>query len=299
MAYKIAVASGKGGTGKTTVSVNLYHYLAQKVSEKVQLVDCDVEEPDDMLFFPEAYKDWENEVFQLIPEIDHEKCTFCGRCAEYCEFNAIVVLPPVAFAEINKNLCHSCGACLVACHDDAIREIQEAIGTISYYHTGIGNGVVEGKLKIGSAMQTMLVKALKKAISRQNDVVIYDAPPGTSCPVVQTVSDVDYVILVTEPTLFGLHDLKLMVGLLTAMKKPFGVIINKTGVGNTLVDDYLATEHIELLGGIPFLKAYASNYATGELFKSIPAEIERSFQAITSKMDRKILQYEGDNYFKW
>ncbi|NBC82955.1 MAG: P-loop NTPase [Bacteroidetes bacterium] len=299
MAYKIAVASGKGGTGKTSVSVNLYHYLAQQVSEKVQLVDCDVEEPDDILFFKEAQKEHEENFYQLIPEIDTGKCTFCSKCAEYCEFNAIVILPPAGFAEVNKRLCHSCGACLVACPEEAIHEKKEAIGTISCFRTAIGNGIVEGKLKIGSAMQSMLVKAAKKSISQQNDLVIYDAPPGTSCTVVQTVSDVDYVILVTEPTLFGLHDLKIMVDLVQELKKPYGVVINKTGFGCTLIHNYLATENIELLGEIPFLKEYASNYANGELFNHIPHAIENSFQAFITNIDRKILQYEGDNYFKW
>ena len=284
MLYKIAIASGKGGTGKTTVSVNLHHFFAQSLNQKVQLVDCDVEEPNDAIFFSDASKTESKDIFQLIPEIDLTKCTFCRKCAEYCEFNAIVVIPSAKFAEVNASLCHSCGACTVACKYNAITEIELAIGKINFYKLPQGNGLVEGELRIGSAMQTKLIKELKKHVSAENQIVIYDAPPGTSCPVVETVSNVDYIILVSEPTPFGLYDLKLMVNLLAEIKTPFGVIVNKAGLGNNDIYEFLSSEGIELLGEIPFSPTYAASYASGNMLNEIPAEISESFNEITEKM---------------
>ncbi|WP_234409072.1 AAA family ATPase [Marinilabilia salmonicolor] len=223
MSYKIAIASGKGGTGKTTVSVNLQKAIASELTSGVLLADCDVEEPNDRIFFSDATIISEEEVHQMVPEIDTDKCTFCRKCVEYCEFNAIVVLPPAGFAEVNTSLCHSCGACSVACQDGAINEKPVPVGEITRMDTGIGAGLTEGNLKVGSAMQTLMIKELKKSITEDYDVVLYDAPPGTSCPVVETVADVDYVVLVTEPTPFGLNDLMLMVELLVNLDKPLGL----------------------------------------------------------------------------
>lgn len=299
MPYKIAIASGKGGTGKTTVSVNLFSHLNESLGGGVQLVDCDVEEPNDIIFFKESEKITEKEISQLIPSIDNNKCTYCRKCAEYCEFNAIVIIPPVNFAEVNSSLCHSCGACLVACQHNAISEHPEAIGTVSSYKTKNGNGLIEGRLKIGSAMQTMLIKELKKQVPENNEIILFDAPPGTSCPVVETIIDTDYVILVAEPTLFGLHDLKLMVKLLKELTTPFGVLINKAGLGDDAIYNYIKIEGIELLGEIPFSKTYASLYAKGEITNSVPKEIKAGYNKILSDLKQKVMQYEGDNYFKW
>lgn len=298
MSYKIAIASGKGGTGKTTVSVNLFHFLNEKTKEKVALIDCDVEEPNDAIFFPDVKTTNEKEIFQLIPEINIEHCTFCRKCVDYCEFNAIVVIPSVKFAEVNGTLCHSCGACLVACQDDAITEKPESIGKVSYYRTEQGEELIEGRLKIGSAMQTTLIKSLKSLRPKEKDIILYDAPPGTSCPVVETVSDTDYVILVTEPTLFGLHDLKLMVELLEELEKPFGVIVNKAGLGDLSVYKYLNEKGIELLGEIPFSKGYAAAYAGGQLFDEIPEDIRHSYQNIIETLEQKIVRHEGNNNIK-
>jgi len=297
--YKIAIASGKGGTGKTTVSVNLFHILSTDEKKTVHLVDCDVEEPNDLIFFNKAEKVEEKEIFQLIPEINKEKCTFCRKCVEYCEFNAIVIIPPAKFAEVNAGLCHSCGACLIACQEKAIGEIPESIGKVSIYDVKAGNKLVEGKLKIGSAMQTMLIRELKKRVPGQQDIILYDAPPGTSCPVVATVCDVDYVILVSEPTPFGLHDLKIMTKLLNEIQKPFGIIINKAGLGNEGIYRFLEQESIELLGEIPFQRDYAACYARGNLFRSIPTEIRNSYIQIVEKLGRRISVYERNNCVKW
>lgn len=299
MPYKIAIASGKGGTGKTTVSVNLFQCIYKHITTHIQLIDCDVEEPNDTIFFPEATLHHAHTIMQKIPVIDTDKCTFCRKCAEYCEFNAIVVIPPVQFAEVNESLCHSCGACLVACRDKAIYEKAKSIGKVNFYNYDAGVGIIEGRLDIGSAMQTMLIKELKKRVARDNQIIIYDAPPGTSCPVVETISDADFIILVSEPTLFGLYDLQLMVDLLTEIKKPFGVVINKAGLGDQKIYKYLQKNNMEILGEIPFSEPYASNYAQGNLFIDTPKEITSQYNKIMKRLEKNILEYEGNNHFKW
>jgi MinD superfamily P-loop ATPase len=299
MSYKIAIASGKGGTGKTTVAVSLFHFIYQNFCRNIQLVDCDVEEPNDHIFFPKAIKQSEKQITQLIPEIHSDHCSYCRKCAEFCEFNAIVIIPQAEFAEINASLCHSCAACLFACKENAITERPHSIGQVSLYDLKVGNGLIEGKLKIGSAMQTSLIRKLKKHASSESEIILYDAPPGTSCPVVETIIDTDYVILVTEPTPFGLHDLKLMLEILEEIKKPFGIIINKAGMGNNDVYEFIEKKNAELLGEIPFLQEYASNYAKGELLSAIPGEISESMQRIVNRIEDKIIVYEGNNYFEW
>jgi len=285
---KIAVASGKGGTGKTTISINLYYFINKFSPIPVQLVDCDVEEPNDALFFPEAPRKSEEQIFQLIPEIDKSKCTFCRRCSEWCEFNAISIVKSHGFAEVNASLCHSCGACLAACDFDAIREVRHPLGIISHCETGIGNGLTEGRLNVGSPMQSMLIKEVKKLTRESDGIVIFDAPPGTSCPVVQTIADADYVILVTEPTPFGLHDMKITVELMLELQKPFGVIINKAGLGSPEIYHFLDSNNIELLGEIPFAKSYAGNYAVGKILENIPAEVKNIYREIIKKLNLKV-----------
>ncbi|MEZ5071590.1 MAG: ATP-binding protein [Bacteroidales bacterium] len=230
--WSLAVASGKGGTGKTTVAVNLFHRLQRRDTLRVELVDCDVEEPNSLLFFDGLQDVHTEEALQLIPNIRTEACTFCRACVDYCEFNAIVVIPPAGFADINPSLCHSCGACLVACKEGAIGEHPVSIGTIRHCRTPEGSPLTEGRLNIGSAMQTLLIRQTIDSASRETDVRILDAPPGTSCPVVTTVADADYTLLVTEPTPFGLHDLRLTVEMLRELGKEFGVVVNKAGAGD-------------------------------------------------------------------
>ena len=285
MSYKIAVASGKGGTGKTTVSINLQMYLQELEQKDVLLVDCDVEEPNDLLFFPDAVKTSEEVVTQLVPEIIKDKCTFCGRCEEYCEYNAITIIPSHNYAKVDGGLCHSCGACLVACQDDAIVENEESIGKVRSYLANDKYHLVEGRLNVGSPMQTMVIKDLKKRIMSEQEIVLYDAPPGTSCSVVETISDVDFVVLVAEPTLFGLHDLKLMVELVRDLNRPFGLVINKAGLGDDTIYKYIKDEDINLLGEVPFSKAYASLYAKGNIGGQVPAEIEDAYRDIVDHLD--------------
>lgn len=284
MSFKIAIASGKGGTGKTTVSINLYYFLSKLLNKNVRLVDCDVEEPNDLLFFPDAKKVSEKIVFQQVPKIDTSKCTYCKKCVEYCEFNAISVIPSANYAEINSSLCHSCGACSVACKYDAITEYPNNIGMINHFSTSFGDGLSEGRLKVGSAMQTLMIKRTKKSIAETDNVILLDSPPGTSCPVVESVSDANYVILVTEPTPFGLYDMKLMVNLLNELNKPFGVIVNKAGLGNDKTYQFIEEEGIELLGDIPFMQSYASDYANGNLFENIPNAVEKIYHKVASEL---------------
>jgi MinD superfamily P-loop ATPase len=284
---KIAVSSGKGGTGKTTISVNLYFFIEKFLNKNVRLIDCDVEEPNDLLFFATAVKINSNEVFQQVPEIDTDKCNFCRKCAEWCEFNAISIVKSLGFAVVNPDLCHSCGACVEACNFGAISEHPKPLGTISHFNTGFGNGIVEGRLKVGSSMQTSLIKKVKKAVDSA-EIIIYDAPPGTSCPVVETVANADFIILVTEPTPFGLHDLKIMLELLMNMRKPFGVIVNKAGLGSRDVYRFLNENNIEILGEIPFTKEYAGDYASGKILENISKEIEKIYREIIEKLELKI-----------
>ena len=284
---KIAVASGKGGTGKTTVSVNLFHLMSSYSEKKVQLIDCDVEEPNDALFFVNPEPVAQKDAFQLIPEIDTKKCTFCKKCSDWCEFNAITIVSNLNFAEINESLCHSCGACTLACQEGAITEKEKSLGKITCYRVGEDQFLTEGRLKVGSAMQTTLIKKLKKSIPANGTITIYDAPPGTSCPVVETVADADYIVLVTEPTPFGLHDLKIAVELLNELRKPYGVIINKAGLGDHRVYNFLNENKIELLGEIPFNRKYAESYSTGELLKNIPQNMLEVYRNIADKIVEK------------
>lgn len=287
MALRIAVASGKGGTGKTTVAASLYHSINQMDESDALLVDCDVEEPNDVLFFPGSNPVKKIPVHQEIPHIDTSKCTFCRKCVEYCEFNAIVVIPHAEFAEVNSSLCHSCGACLVACPSDAFRVQNEPVGVVTRFLDSEGREILEGRLNIGSAMQTMMIRSLKKTIGNAEKTVILDAPPGTSCPVVETISDADYILLVTEPTPFGLHDLVLMVSLVRELGTPFGVVINKANLGDQEIYRYLEIEHIELIAEIPFNRSYAEQYARADLFHKIPEEIRVAHRKIVTDLSEK------------
>jgi MinD superfamily P-loop ATPase len=280
----IAVASGKGGTGKTTLAVSLFHWLEKRLQVPVGLVDCDVEEPNDLLFFPRLRLQEQTSVYQDIPEIDTSVCTFCKRCVAWCSFNAITMVAGRKFASVDPALCHSCGACLAACPENAITEKPHPLGTITRYRTERGYPITEGRLAVGSAMQTMLIKALKKQARQPNGVTILDAPPGTSCPVVETIADVDYVILVTEPTPFGLHDLKITIELVTELKIPFGVVVNKAGLGSAEVYSFLKEQNIALLGEIPYSREMARRYASGNLLDGFTERDEQLFSQIINQV---------------
>lgn len=276
---RIAVASGKGGTGKTTVAVA----LSIAASEAVLYADCDVEEPNGSLFLrPEVTR--LEKVFVDVPKINEELCISCGKCARFCQFNALVSLgtPPLVFPE----LCHSCGGCEIVCPTKAISWKEVPIGEISI---GKGDGgrisVVQGKLDIGSSLAPPVIRQVKSHI--QDDMFsVIDCPPGTSCPVIESLGEADYVLLVTEPTPFGLHDLKLAVDTVRELNMPFSVVINRFDEGNSCVEDYCGEENIHVMIKIPHKRSMAEAYSRGgnlfdampemrELFRDIPRRIER------------------------
>lgn len=265
---KIAIASGKGGTGKTLFSTNLFFVLQQQ-NYTVTLVDCDAEEPNAKVFFGGSILK-SVEVNQRVPEIDESKCTFCGKCHEYCNYNAIFILPPAGIIKVIEDLCHGCGACSVACKFGAISEKDVSLGAVSRYGNTEKSAIIEARMKVGVYSPVSLIKeAIKEA--GNSGIVILDSPPGTSCPFIQTVAAADFVLLITEPTPFGLSDLKQSVETLKIMNLSYGVVINRAGLGDTAIYDYLLQEHIPLLMEIPFDKDIASHYSRGELFvKYIP-----------------------------
>ena len=283
---KIAVASGKGGTGKTFAATNIYRSLLKQNIDAV-LVDCDAEAPNAAAFF--AYKLTDTiEVTQLVPVIDNSKCVFCGLCHEYCNYNAIFILPPVKIINVIEDLCHGCGACSVACTYGAITEKPVPLGRVNVFS---GNGqpsLIEACMDIGVMSAVPVIKAALKKIDPSKEIAILDSPPGTSCPFIQTVVSADFVILVTEPTPFGLSDLRQSVETLRGMNKPCGVIINRAGIGNNKVQEYINRERIPLLLEIPFSRKTAEIYSEGKLVSDTDPVFA---QQLVSMIQNIILNY--------
>ena len=255
---QIAVASGKGGTGKTTVATNLALALAGE--GPVQFLDCDVEEPNAHLFLHPALGE-EEAVTIPVPAVEEGQCTACGRCAEVCAFNAIAVLAGhvLTFPE----LCHGCGGCTLLCPEGALREEKRKIGIVQGGQRG-ELVFVQGKLEIGAALAPPVVEAVR-AKEQGMGTVIIDAAPGTSCPVVAAIRDVDFCLLVTEPTPFGLHDLDLAARLVAELGVPAVVILNRAGEGDELVEEYCQRQGLPLLLKIPFSRNLAAIYAQGKV----------------------------------
>ncbi len=272
---KIAVASGKGGTGKTTVAIA----LAETLGPRAVLLDCDVEEPNCHLFLPAGIRQ-SIPVSVMVPQFHGDRCSGCGKCAKSCRFNAIASLGRKML--IFQELCHSCGGCLLACPEKALSESAMEIGTI-YHRQPAGFPLVTGELRVGHALSVPLIKALKNEADDEK-INILDAPPGTACPMVNTVRDCDYVILVTEPTPFGLHDLAGAVATLKTMNLPCGVIVNRSEPGNHLADDYCRENHIDILMKIPFSRPIAEGYASGKtLLRTVP-ELKEEFVCMLKKL---------------
>ncbi len=268
----IAVASGKGGTGKTTVAVN----LARVCGTDVHLLDCDVEEPNAHLFLKGELCGDQETVSIPVPEVDEALCDGCGECSRFCEYKALAVLAKRVL--VFPEMCHGCGGCMRVCPKGAILEVPRRIGVVETRRAGEIT-LVQGRLDVGVAMSPPLIRAVKAHIPKEGDAIL-DAPPGTSCPVIATLRETDTVVLVTEPTPFGLNDLKLAVAMVREMKVPFGVVVNRAGSGDDRVQAYCREEWIPVFGEIPDDRRIAEAYSRGELIVDALPEYRERFRAL-------------------
>lgn len=284
----IAIASGKGGTGKTTLAVNLASFIQNNANDtnEIVLVDLDVEEPNSGLFLNLELV-IEEEKFRQVPQWIEDKCTLCGKCKSVCQLNAIAQLPNTLL--IYPELCHSCYACSELCPEQALPMVDRKIGILKHYRhrnptdSETGFSFIESILNVGEPSAVPLIKKTKEYIDEifpKKNIKIFDCPPGTSCPVIEAVKDADFVILVTEPTPFGLHDLKLAVETMKKLDRRFGVVINRYGIGNKSVEEYCSNEYIQILAKIPNDKKIAKQYSRGELIYHGYPEIEKQLENI-------------------
>ncbi|QQY79851.1 MinD superfamily P-loop ATPase [Keratinibaculum paraultunense] len=273
----IAVLSGKGGTGKTTISTNLALLL------KANYIDCDVEEPNGFIFLKPEYIT-KQYVEVEIPEIDEENCTLCGRCVEICKFNALAKAKDKII--LFDKLCHSCGACILACPIDAIKFTKRTIGVIEQGKKG-EILLKRGLLNIGEPISVPILKELLKDLPEE-EINLLDSPPGTSCNVVNVLNYADIAILVTEPTAFGLHDLKMAVELVKRLNIPFGLIINKYDENNLYLKEYIEEEGIKIVGYLPYKKEIAEAYSKGKILIE-EKEYKDAFKNIANNIKEVLL----------
>lgn len=271
----ISIASGKGGTGKTTVATN----LAMCLSNKGQLLDCDVEEPNAHLFLNPVFQKKEP-VIAPVPQIDLEKCTFCKKCMDICRFGALAVLKKNVITF--ENLCHSCGGCFEVCPENAVIEKERTLGFIEH---GSVNDMefINGRLEIGQVMVPPIIKKVR-SYTDPDHVTIIDAPPGTSCPVIAAMNGADFILLVTEPTPFGLNDLKLAVETVKVLDIPYGLVINRAGMGNDDVKTYSKKENLPILMEIPFDRKIAQIYSKGHMIVDELPEYREKFEVLFQKI---------------
>jgi MinD superfamily P-loop ATPase len=275
---RIAVASGKGGTGKTTVALA----LASTAGADVLLRDCDVEEPNCHLFI--STEQQRKKVYGLMPVIDKALCTSCGKCGKICQFNAIAVLGDNVL--LFPELCHGCGGCVRVCPTGALKEVDKEIGEIGICRKD-DLSLIDGHLSIGQAMSPPLIRAVKNHGGRQKYTIV-DCPPGTSCPMVTAVRDADFVLLVTEPTPFGLHDLTLAVDTLRELKLPMGVIINRADSGDDKVKAYCKAEGIPVMLEIPHRRDIAMAYSRGETMLQAAPELGLMFRELLEDVENRV-----------
>ena len=296
----ITVASGKGGTGKTTVAVSLALSLAESVNLANPLyLDCDVEEPNAALFLQPTLQE-RREVGQMVPQVDAETCIYCGRCAEVCQYHAIAVVGEkvLVFPEI----CHGCGSCTLNCPTGAIHEVLNVMGIVERGWAKLPSAsrrleFAQGTMNVGEAMAVPIIRQLKQGViplDPGDRPIILDASPGTACPVVESMRGADFVLMVTEPTPFGLHDLRLAVEVARdELGLPVGVVINRDGVGDQGVDDYCATEGIPILMRIPLDRRIAEAYSDGGTLVETLPEYREQFQNLYAAIGRLVADREG------
>jgi len=276
---RIAVASGKGGTGKTTVATNLA-YVGSRNGRSVVYVDCDVEEPNGHIFLkPEI--DGTTPVGTLVPKVDESKCIHCGDCGDICQYSAIVSVSQAVL--VFGELCHGCGGCSLVCPSGAISEVLYETGKVQVGSAG-PVAFVHGLLNVGQAMSPPVIRAVKAAAPAA-DVAIIDSPPGTSCPVIESVRGCDFLLLVTEPTPFGLNDLKLAVAMARELELPIGVVINRADLGDGETHLYCRSNGIDVLAEIPDDRRIAEAYSRGELVSEVLPEHCRIFETLLGKIE--------------
>ena len=274
----LSIAGGKGGTGKTTVAVNIALSL-----KNVQLLDCDVEEPNaHLLLSPKIHET--KPVYLPVPQIDEELCDHCGKCSQFCEQNALFVSPEKVL--VFSELCNGCGGCVIVCPKEAISEKKRKIGTV---RTGMSGDVelVYGELNVGEPMGVPVIKEVKKQIKNHKTTII-DSPPGTSCPVIESIHGSDYCLLAAEPTPFGLHDLKIMVEVLKAVGIPCGVVVNRAGIGDRKLYEYCEENEIPILLEIPFQRKIAELYSHGIPFTLKMPKWTDKFQTLFNEIKDRV-----------
>ncbi len=293
----ISVASGKGGTGKTTIAVNLALALSLNKGNDVHFLDCDVEEPNAHLFLKPLI-DKQDSVKIPIPKIDYKKCNFCGKCGQACVFNAIAVTKNKVL--VFPELCHGCGACTYVCPEKAIIEEGREVGILEEGKSG-SISFLGGRLNIGEVMAPPIINVIKKKgikryktrvdadkeIERQH-ILLIDAPPGTSCPVIESIKDSDYTVLVTEPTPFGLHDLVLAVEVLEKLQIPHGVVLNKCDIGDHKVEEYCKKNNIPILLSLPLDKEIAIAYSKGKPLIDLNSAYKQKFVELFQNIDKEL-----------
>ena len=284
----LSILSGKGGTGKTTLAVNLALAL-----DNVQLLDADVEEPNDYLFIsPKIEKKEMESVMRLIPEVDDDKCTACRKCVDFCEYNALAMMLDNVL--VFEEVCHSCGGCKIVCPENAITEKEKELGKLRHDNL-LDLDFWQGELNTGEEKTVPVIEKLKTKINRNKKVII-DSPPGTTCPTIEAITDTDFTVVVTEPSSFGLHDLKMVVEMLNEIKQPFAVIINRAEADSDyLIEDFCKKNKIKVLMKIPFSRKIAELYSNGKPFVNQIEGWEAKFKELYNLIKEEAGKHERNN----